>query len=54
MKKGLIVLIVVAGIALALFAWVKGAYNSMVTAEENVSSAWSQVVSFQFGVVEHE
>lgn len=43
MKKGLIVLIVVAGIALALFAWVKGAYNSMVTAEENVSSAWSQV-----------
>lgn len=43
MKKGLIVLIVVAGIAVVLFGWVKGAYNSMVTAEEKVSGAWSQV-----------
>lgn len=43
MKKGLIVLIVVAGIAVVLFTWVKGAYNSMVTAEEKVSGAWSQV-----------
>ncbi len=43
MKKGLIALIVVAVILLGGFVWVKGAYNSMVTGDENVQAAWSQV-----------
>ncbi len=43
MKKGLIVLIVVAVVAIALFSWFKGAYNSMVKGDENVQAAWSQV-----------
>lgn len=43
MKKGVIVLIVVAVVVLGLFMWVKGAYNGMVTKQEAVESAWSQV-----------
>ncbi|MDE5732522.1 MAG: LemA family protein, partial [Bacteroidales bacterium] len=43
MKKGLIALAVVAVIFFACFAWVKNSYNRMVTAEEGVSAAWSQV-----------
>lgn len=43
MKKGIIVLIVVAVVILGLFMWVKGAYNGMVTKQEAVESAWSQV-----------
>ena len=43
MKKGIIVLIVVAVVVLGLFMWVKGAYNGMVTKQEAVESAWSQV-----------
>lgn len=43
MKKGVIVLIVVAVVILGLFMWVKGAYNGMVTKQEAVESAWSQV-----------
>lgn len=43
MKKGIIVLIVVAVVALGLFMWVKGTYNGLVTKQEGVESAWSQV-----------
>mgnify|MGYP002517859523 CR=1 FL=1 len=43
MKKGLIALIVVAVVMLGAFVWVKNAYNGMVTGEENVQAAWSQV-----------
>ena len=43
MKKGLIIIIVVAVVALGLFSWVKGAYTTMVQEDENVQRAWSQV-----------
>lgn len=43
MKKGLIVLIVVAVVVLGLFMWVKNSYNAMVKMDEGVSGAWSQV-----------
>lgn len=43
MKKGLIALIVVAAIVLGGFLWIKGAYNNMVTEDENVQNAWAQV-----------
>ena len=40
MKKGII--ITIAAVA-AVVLWLVGAYNGMVTAEEGVESAWSQV-----------
>lgn len=43
MKKGLITIIVIAVILLGGFLWVKGAYNNMVTEDENVQNAWAQV-----------
>lgn len=43
MKKGTITIIVVAAVILGCLLWFKGAYNNMVTAEEGVSAAWSQV-----------
>lgn len=43
MKKGYVALIVIAALVLALFFWVKGAYNSMVRMDEGVSGAWAQV-----------
>jgi len=47
MKKGCVVSLIVAGsiivFLLIIFSWGKGMYNSMVTQEEGVSSAWSQV-----------
>lgn len=43
MKKGLITLLIAAAVVLAGFFWFKNAYNSMVTADENVQAAWSQV-----------
>lgn len=42
MKKGTVI-ILVAAIVLGCTLWLKGAYNNMVTAEEGVSAAWSQV-----------
>ena len=42
MKKAL-PWIIVAVIVLAVFLWVKNSYNSIVTADEATSSAWSQV-----------
>ncbi len=43
MKKGLITLLIIAAIVLGGFVWVKGAYNNMVTEDENVQTAWAQV-----------
>ena len=43
MNKKVIVLIAVAVVLLGGFVWVKNAYNNLVTSDENVQSAWSQV-----------
>ena len=43
MKKGLIVLLVVAAVVLGIFFWFQGNYNSMVKMDEGVQAAWSQV-----------
>lgn len=43
MKKGGIALVAVAAILLGIFFWAKNSYNRMVTADEQVSAAWSQV-----------
>ena len=43
MKKGVIILIVVAVVVLGIFMWVKSTYNGLVTKQESVESAWSQV-----------
>lgn len=43
MKKGLIIAIVAVAVLLGGFLWIKGTYNSMVTADEGVSAAWAQV-----------
>lgn len=43
-NKGLwITLAIIAIIVLAGYAWLKGSYNSMVTKDEEVKTAWSQV-----------
>lgn len=43
MNKKVIVLIAVAVLLLGCIVWVKNAYNSLVTSDENAQSAWSQV-----------
>ena len=43
MKKGLIIALVAVAVLLGGFIWIKGVYNSMVTADEGVSAAWAQV-----------
>lgn len=43
MKKSVKVLLVIAAVVLVLFIWVKNTYNSLVTGDEAVKSAWSQV-----------
>ena len=43
MKKGLTIIIIVAVVILGIFVWVKNVYNGLVSADEQVSSAWSQV-----------
>ena len=43
MKKGIVILIVVAVAAIGLVSWVKGIYNGIVNADESVQAAWSQV-----------
>ncbi|MFV0538506.1 MAG: LemA family protein [Dysgonomonas sp.] len=45
MKKSLVVIIVIAVVALLLFVWGNGRYNSMVTADEGVSTEWAKVES---------
>lgn len=43
MKKGKLLWIVDIVVALGLFGWCKNTYNGMVSADEGVQSAWSQV-----------
>ena len=43
MKKGKLLWIVAIVVALGLFGWSKNTYNGMVSADEGVQSAWSQV-----------
>ncbi|MBQ8021129.1 MAG: LemA family protein [Bacteroidales bacterium] len=43
MKKGLVTILVLVLVALALFGWVKNAYNSLVKSDETVQAAWAQV-----------
>jgi len=42
-SKGLIALIVIIVIVFGMYGWVKGNYNKMVMAEEEVNEKWSQV-----------
>lgn len=42
-SKGLITVLVIAAVLLIGYFWVKGAYNTMVLQEEQVTTAWSQV-----------
>ena len=43
MKKGKLLWIVAIVVALGLFGWCKNTYNGMVSEDEGVQSAWSQV-----------
>ncbi|MGX8714007.1 MAG: LemA family protein [bacterium] len=43
MKKGTITIIAVVGVVALIFLWGVGVNNKLVTQEENVSKAWSQV-----------
>ena len=43
MKKGWIVLIVVAVLLLVVYSSIKGTYNTMVQRDESISTAWAQV-----------
>ena len=45
MKKSTITLIVVVGILVALASWVIGAYNGLVTLDEETNGKWAQVES---------
>lgn len=43
MKKSTVVLLAVIAVVLVLFFWIKGTYNGMITMDEGVKTAWSQV-----------
>lgn len=43
LSKGIITLLVIVGALVLFFFWAMGGYNKMVSGEEQVSSAWSQV-----------
>ncbi|MFA6334192.1 MAG: LemA family protein [Bacteroidales bacterium] len=43
LSKGVITLLVVLGVVALIFFWAMGGYNKMVSGEEQVTSAWSQV-----------
>ncbi len=43
MKKGTIIALSIAAVALGCFLWVKSTYNSLVKSDEGVSAAWAQV-----------
>ena len=42
-KKGLITVIIIVVVILAIYAWIKGAYNGMVQRQESVEAQWAQV-----------
>ncbi|MCK9627975.1 MAG: LemA family protein [Bacteroidales bacterium] len=43
LSKGIIATLVIVGILVIIFLWGMGGYNKMVSQEEGVTSAWSQV-----------
>ena len=43
LSKGIIVTLVIVGVLVIIFLWGMGGYNNMVSQEEGVTSAWSQV-----------
>lgn len=43
MKKGIVILLVILGVAALLVMWGVGAYNGLVSAQEGVESAWADV-----------
>lgn len=43
LSKGIIALLVIIGVFVLLFFWAMGGYNKMVSQQEGVTSAWSQV-----------
>ena len=43
LSKGIIVTLVIVGVLVIIFLWGMGGYNQMVSQEEGVTSAWSQV-----------
>lgn len=43
MKKGLTIAAIIILVVLVLVGWVTGKYNGMVTSQEKVNTAWSQV-----------
>lgn len=43
MKKSTVKLLIVVGVLLFVALWCNGTYNSLVTKDESVSTAWSQV-----------
>ena len=43
LSKGIIALIVVLGVVFLIFMWGKNGYNKMVSQQEQVTTAWSQV-----------
>ncbi|MGB1552388.1 MAG: LemA family protein, partial [Schleiferiaceae bacterium] len=45
MKKSTITLLVVVGILVALVSWTIGAYNGLVTLDEETNGKWAQVES---------
>ncbi|MBO7469602.1 MAG: LemA family protein, partial [Bacteroidales bacterium] len=42
-KKGLITIIIIVVVVLAIYLWIKGAYNGCVTRQESLESQWAQV-----------
>lgn len=43
MKKGLTITIIIVIVVLGILLWAKNSYNSLVSQDEKVSAAWSQV-----------
>ncbi len=43
LSKGIIVTLVIVGVLVIILLWGMGGYNKMVSQEEGVTSAWSQV-----------
>ena len=42
-KKGIITIIIIVVVVLAIYAWIKGAYNGCVSRQESVEAQWAQV-----------
>jgi LemA protein len=43
MSKGLIITLVIIGALILIFGWITGIYNDLVSKDQGVKSAWSQV-----------